>query len=78
MASTSHPICFPGEVAVPDDSHTLDNGEPRDRVDRVHSRRLWEPRNQGHGCVTTCASGARSRSSRFVPVARSVQRRRQQ
>ena len=35
-----------------------------------------EPGSRGHGRVTTCASGARSRSLRFAPVARSGQRRR--
>lgn len=77
VASPSHPICFPGEVAVPDDGNALDDGQPEDRGDRVHSHGLQELGSRGHGRVATCASGARSRSLRFAPVARSGQRRRQ-
>lgn len=28
VARPSHPICFPGEVAVPDNGNTLDDGQP--------------------------------------------------
>lgn len=47
----SHPIRFPGQVAVPDDGNTLDNSQPGDRGDRVCSCRL-----RGHGLGTRAAT----------------------
>lgn len=74
-ASASHPIRFPGQVAVPDDGNTLDNSQPGDRGDRVCSRQLRGPGTAGQDHNVTCAAGAQSRSLQSAQVARSGQRR---
>lgn len=39
----SQPVCLPGEVAVPDDGHALDNCQPVGRRDGINSRSRGDP-----------------------------------
>lgn len=53
MGHISHPIRFPGQVAVPDDGNTLDNSQPGDRGDRGDRVCSCWPRGQGLGARAT-------------------------